>query len=132
MNESQQQLTGQGRWLGDLGRAYVMVAIMPGSPQMWSPCRCVMKILSKVDGLSGEYISWCCVPSPQSIIHDLANMRSTMLVTLRLLDGEPDDVPCSSPHTPPCPTPRPRCLSPPQPTSAHLSPPSPALLLCCC
>mmetsp|Transcript_14815 Transcript_14815/g.46155 ORF Transcript_14815/g.46155 Transcript_14815/m.46155 type:complete len:260 (-) Transcript_14815:562-1341(-) len=49
----------------------------PGSPKMWSPCRCVTKMRSILLSLTDDdCISRSCEPSPQSTIHDLVGMLS--------------------------------------------------------
>ena len=41
----------------------------PTTPKLWSPCKCVMKILSIVEGLHQLFCIWIWVPSPASKIH---------------------------------------------------------------
>lgn len=65
----------------------------PGSPNIWSPCMCVMKMLSMLFCRKGVRCNCRCTPSPQSNMYIVPSRRSAIHEVLRLMVGMDDEVP---------------------------------------
>jgi hypothetical protein len=79
--------SGPYTWIADRPSELFKLIVhnKPGKPKTWSPCRCVINILSSFPGRMALFMSCVCVPSPQSNIqHEPVGRRTTRLEAPRV------------------------------------------------